>query len=115
MKIARIRNLINETLYWGETHLEEKLGRNDWDVVRGHIEPYLVSKLEEFRLLGLTHLTLDELWTFVKETLIKKKKDALYLHELVNFIMRLSVNDYLNKIRLEMFKGINLEELKKSP
>lgn len=99
-------------IYWGEPHLEEQLGREDWDVVRDHIEPYLLSKLEEFRLLGLMHLTMDDLWNFVKESLVKKKKDALSLHELVNFIMRLSVNDYLNKIRLEMFKGVNLEELK---
>jgi hypothetical protein len=92
--------------------LEEQFGRDNWDMARGHIEPYLVSKLEEFRLLGLNHLTMDELWSFVKETLVKRKKDSLQLHELVNFIMRLSVNDYLNKIRLEMFKGINLEQIK---
>jgi hypothetical protein len=95
--------------------LGEQLGREDWDVARGHIEPYLKSKLEEFRLLGLNHITMDELWKFVKETLVKRKKDTLQLHELVNFIMRLSVNDYLNKIRLEMFKGINLEQLKDRP
>lgn len=79
-----------------EQHYEE------W---REHVSPALQSKLEEFHLLGLKRMTLDELWAFVLETIRKKKLENMMLHQFVNHIMTLSINDYMNKIRLEMFKG----------
>ncbi|MFC7393218.1 post-transcriptional regulator [Scopulibacillus cellulosilyticus] len=71
---------------------------------RHHIQPFLNSKLEEFHSLGLKRLTMNELWTFIEETMEKKDK-SLKLHEFVNHVMGLSVNDYMNKLRKDMFKG----------
>lgn len=88
---------------------EERISLDDMEQVRQYINPFLISKLEEFQLLGMERVTMDELWGFVLERMKKKKIKEVFLHELVNFIMRLSVNDYLNKIRLEMFKGLDLE------
>lgn len=89
--------------------MEERIKLESMNEIRGHITPFLTSKLEEFWLLGMERLTLDELWVFILQMMKKKKLTECSLHELVNFIMRLSVNDYLNKIRLEMFKGIDLD------
>ena len=38
----------------------------------------------------------------------KQKKDEWYLHEVVSQVMRVTLNDYMNKIRLEMFQGEDL-------
>ncbi len=89
--------------------LDERMKIEDLGSIRKQLSPFLTSKLEEFQLLGLEHITMDELWTFTLEKMKKKRINEVYLHEAVNFIMRLSVNDYMNKIRLEMFRGLDLE------
>ncbi|MBM7644693.1 uncharacterized membrane protein YheB (UPF0754 family) [Scopulibacillus daqui] len=71
---------------------------------REHIQPFLDSKLEEFHTLGLKRLTMGELWAFIEETMEKKDK-SVKLHEFVNHVMGLSVNDYMDKLRKDMFKG----------
>lgn len=83
------------------------LGDSGYEKWRDYVRPALQSKLEEFRLLGVKRLTLDELWDFVLETLAKKKEHDLMLHQFVNHIMTISVNDYMNKLRMEMFKGVD--------
>lgn len=72
---------------------------------RETIKPFLVSKLEEFHLLGVKSMTLDELWVFLIEIIEKKnkKEPRLSFNQFVNNIMGVSVNDYMNKIRMEMF------------
>lgn len=89
--------------------MDERMKIEDLGSIRKQLSPFLTSKLEEFQLLGLEHITMDELWTFTLEKMKKKRINEVYLHEAVNFIMRLSVNDYMNKIRLEMFRGLDLE------
>ena len=71
------------------------------------VEPFLISKLEEFHLLGLERLKEDELWAFAKENFIKKKEE-LKCHRIVGHLMSLSINDYLNKLRIDMFKGVDV-------
>jgi hypothetical protein len=77
---------------------------DDW---REQLEPFLTSKLEEFHLLGLQRITRDELWEFSKERFAKQKEE-LKCHRIVGHLMRLSINDYLNKLRMEMFKGTDI-------
>jgi hypothetical protein len=80
--------------------------RNDMEKWRITIEPFLRSKLNEFHLLGLNHLKMDEFWQFVKESLEKKKTDKPErIHEVVAAVMALTVNDYMNKLRVDMFKN----------
>lgn len=82
------------------------MNRDQYEKWREKVGPALLSKLEELHLLGVKRLTMDELWDFVLETLAKKKYDEdLMLHQFVNHIMRISVNDYMNKIRMQMFQG----------
>lgn len=85
-------------------NVSQKQNIEQW---REHIQPFLQSKLEEFHLLGLNRLTMDELWQFVEENLSKKKKEREVnkLHQFVNYVMSLSINDYMNKVRMDMFRG----------
>ncbi|MCI1856637.1 MAG: post-transcriptional regulator [Sporolactobacillus sp.] len=72
---------------------------------REKIGPFLRSKLEEFRMLGLENLTMDEFWQFAKTTMEKKKEDKPErIHEVVSCVMSLTVNDYMNKLRMDMFR-----------
>lgn len=86
--------------------LEEK-DEHGYDQWREKIEPFLISKLEEFHLLGLERLTADELWAFAKE-IMQKNKVEMKCHRIVGQLMRLSVNDYMNKLRVEMFKDMDI-------
>lgn len=83
---------------------------NDMEKWRTIIEPFLQSKLNEFQLLGLNHLKMDEFWQFVKESLEKKKEDKPErIHEVVAAVMALTVNDYMNKLRVDLFKDSSNE------
>lgn len=85
--------------------------RQDFERWREHIAPFLESKREEFFLLGVENVTTDELWLFVLESLRKKKVEGpIHLHEFVSHVMGLSVNDYMNKIRLDMYQGMDLQK-----
>ncbi|MFD2618194.1 post-transcriptional regulator [Terrilactibacillus laevilacticus] len=78
--------------------------------MREYIEPFLKSKHEEFQLLGIERLSIDDLWDFVLFTIEKKKADKpSRLYQLVNHVMSLSVNDYMNKLRIDMFKGTEIQ------
>ncbi|TCP32264.1 ComN-like post-transcriptional regulator [Scopulibacillus darangshiensis] len=85
---------------------------NSYGKWREHIGPFLQSKLEEFHHFGLKRLTIDELWLFINESLAKRKEqNELSLNQFVNFVMSLSVNDYMNRIRMEMFKDADLTNI----
>ncbi|GGL41054.1 post-transcriptional regulator [Sporolactobacillus putidus] len=78
---------------------------DDMEKWRSAIGPFLQSKLDEFHLLGLNHLTMDEFWNFAKERLERKKEDKPErIHEVVAEVMSLTVNDYMNKLRMDIFK-----------
>lgn len=85
------------------THLEQY---EEW---RPAIQPFLQSKLEEFHLLGVNRMTHEELWPFILQVIEKKhKKEQLSFNQFVNRVMQISVNDYMNKIRMEMFTSTDL-------
>lgn len=92
--------------------MDKPIAYDDLDKYLQDFQPFVNSKLEEFHLLGLTHIKDSELWAFIKERMKtnakKQKKDEWYLHEVVSQVMRVTLNDYMNKIRLEMFQGEDL-------
>ncbi|MCL1630489.1 post-transcriptional regulator [Sporolactobacillus sp. CPB3-1] len=86
--------------------MPDELYSNDLEKWRPIIKPFLDSKLDEFHLLGLNHLKMDEFWQFVKASLEKKKEDRPgRLHEVVAAVMALTVNDYMDKLRVDLFKS----------
>ncbi|RYM05252.1 hypothetical protein EWH99_06585 [Sporolactobacillus sp. THM7-7] len=83
---------------------------DDLEKWRDRIAPFLQSKLEEFHLLGLDEITMDDFWIFTKESIGRKKeKKPERIHEVVADVMALTVNDYLNKLRTDMFQGSELK------
>lgn len=69
---------------------------------REKLQPVLKIKVEEFCHLGYDAVTEDDIWNYVmqngKQTEIEKPRR---LHQLTSEILRLSVNDILNRLRVE--------------
>jgi uncharacterized protein with HEPN domain len=68
------------------------------------LQPVLQSKLEEFHIMGYESVTKDEIWKFIEVKLTKKQQEWM-LHELVNSIFRLRVNDFMNWLTIEAFQS----------
>ncbi|MFX3615964.1 MAG: post-transcriptional regulator [Sporolactobacillus sp.] len=79
--------------------------QDEFEKWRSVIAPFISSKLNEFHLLGLQSLNSDDFWQFVKDTMAAKKGEKPErIHEVVAHLMSLSVNDYMNKLRMDMFR-----------
>ncbi|OGX61732.1 MAG: hypothetical protein A2189_00835 [Paenibacillus sp. RIFOXYA1_FULL_44_5] len=76
------------------------------------IEQLCVSKAEEFRMIGYDNVTGKEIWDFVSEQYMKTGYPAL--HRMVNDILTLKVNQYMNWLTLSAYKGTNFFAPKKN-
>lgn len=74
-------------------------------VFRPQLLVVIESKLDEFKLLGYDTVTEDELWECLEKTLWRKKEEDPMLFQLVEDILSLTINDYMNYIRIESFKS----------
>ncbi|WP_054635542.1 post-transcriptional regulator [Thalassobacillus sp. C254] len=78
-----------------------------FDVWKNDLEPVLSSKTEEFQLMGYDKATNEEVWQCVMHK-VKKKKEFIRFHALVNEIFTLRVSDYMNQLTIEAYKGPDL-------
>ncbi|PGL70566.1 post-transcriptional regulator [Bacillus sp. AFS055030] len=69
------------------------------------LQVVIESKLDEFRMLGFDTVSEDDLWECLERTSWRKKEDEPKLFQLVEDILSLTVNDYMNYIRIEAFKS----------
>ncbi|MET3196240.1 post-transcriptional regulator [Bacillus sp. OAE603] len=69
------------------------------------LQVVIESKLDEFKMLGYDTVSEDELWQCLENTLWRKNEDDPKLFQLVEDILSLTVNDYMNYIRIESFKS----------
>jgi Post-transcriptional regulator len=69
------------------------------------LQVVIESKLDEFKMLGYDTVSEDELWQCLENTLWRKNEDEPKLFQLVEDILSLTVNDYMNYIRIESFKS----------
>jgi hypothetical protein len=76
----------------------------DW---KNELGPVLNSKIGEFHLMGYESVTMDELWKFITVKL-KKKQQEWMLHQVVQAIFKLKVNDFMNWLTIEAFQGNGL-------
>ncbi|MDP4164175.1 MAG: post-transcriptional regulator [Bacillota bacterium] len=74
------------------------------DHFRKEVRPALISKLEEFRLLGYDTITEEELWAFLVRKKWKKDKEEKKLHEIVQQILSIKVSDYISFATIESYK-----------
>lgn len=72
---------------------------------RPKLEIVLESKLDEFKMLGYETVSEDDLWHCLMNTLWRKSEEEPKLFQLVEDILSLKVNDYMNYIRIESFKS----------
>jgi hypothetical protein len=79
----------------------------NWNELREHTAPALISKLEEFHLMGYNRVTETEIWECLQKKKWKKLEEPKSVSDMVNDILRLSVGDYMNYITVESYKGPN--------
>jgi hypothetical protein len=68
------------------------------------VQPALISKVEEFRLLGYETIDEGALWEFLIHKKWKKAKEEVPLSEIVNDILSVKVGEYMNYATIEAFR-----------
>jgi hypothetical protein len=79
---------------------------------RSQVEPALVSKLEEFRLLGYNEVSESGLWGFLTSKKWKKVKEDIRIYEIIDDILCVKVSDYISYTTIQTYKNheFNLED-----
>jgi hypothetical protein len=77
------------------------------ETLRKKLMPVLVSKVDEFKLLGYEHATVDEVWNCLKSKKWKKIKEEKKLFELVSDILSLTASEYMTYITTKEQKKEN--------
>lgn len=78
-----------------------------YDKWRDKLQPVLDIKVEEFELLGFK-ADCDEIWNSVVARIHRENpSEPVRFHRFVNELMKMSVNDYINRLRVESLKGPN--------
>lgn len=72
---------------------------------RSKVGPALVSKLEEFQLLGYDSVSEDGLWDFLTRKKWKKVKDEKKFYEIVADILSVKVGDFISYTTIETYKN----------
>lgn len=68
--------------------------------------PIVEIKAEEFALLGYGKVDIEEVWKCITDKVARKRmEEPLRLHQLVNDGLSMSVNDYMNRLRMESLRG----------
>jgi len=76
-----------------------------YDRFRKAVQPALISKLEEFYLLGYGTVSEDSLWEFLTKKKWRKPKEDIKIYEVVEEIFGVSVGEYMNYATVEAFKA----------
>ncbi|MCF6138066.1 post-transcriptional regulator [Pseudalkalibacillus berkeleyi] len=77
-------------------HEEMKLA--EW---RPQVGPALKSKMEELHFMGYESVTEDEIWKCILSRAKKQKEEEWRIHQVINTIMRLSTNDFMNWLTIQ--------------
>ncbi|HET7657159.1 MAG TPA: post-transcriptional regulator [Bacillales bacterium] len=81
-------------------------GYEEW---KEKLAPVVEIKAEEFELLGYGEVDKESVWKCVVGRINRVSPDKLiYLHDFVNRLLRLSINDYMNWLRIDSLKGPDL-------
>jgi hypothetical protein len=71
------------------------------------VYPALLSKAEEFHLLGYERVTPNEVWNCIMAKLGRKNEEYM-LHQFINVILRMSVNEYMNWLTIQAYQAPGL-------
>lgn len=81
---------------WGEYKVLKKLP-SEW---KSLVMPALLSKVNEFKQIGYSGITIEELWTCLEARIWKEQK-TLPIHEVVQDILHLPPSVYISFITIE--------------
>lgn len=85
------------------------IDEKEWDVWKKKVQPVLISKMEEFHLLGYTQATTDDVWEcFMAKLPRLDVPESISISWLVNELFMLKTNDYMNWLTLQAYKGPDL-------
>lgn|SRR5690554_2939359 len=80
------------------------MAEHPYDQFLNDIQPFLLSKVEEFHLLGYGKIKQAELWEYLKRKKWRKPKEEIYFHEIVEEVLSVKVSDYMNYASIEAMK-----------
>ncbi|GHH97149.1 post-transcriptional regulator [Neobacillus kokaensis] len=75
-----------------------------YDYFRSEVQPALVSKLEEFHLLGYDSVSDNELWDFLTKKKWRKIKEEIHLYQIIEDILAVKVSDFISFATIKSYK-----------
>jgi len=74
---------------------------------KAYIHPVLESKVQEFKLLGYSKVTLEDVWNCLVERVWKGNPERR-LHEIVQEVYHLSTTEYMNYMTIDAYQADDL-------
>ncbi|MBS4208987.1 post-transcriptional regulator [Bacillus sp. FJAT-50079] len=72
------------------------------------LTPALVSKVEEFAVLGYGKVEKADIWYYLTKKIWRNPKEGIRIYELVSDVISLNIGDYMNFSTVEAFKSPNI-------
>lgn len=83
--------------------MSEQVTYDQWKV---KLAPVVQIKVDEFELLGYGEADPEQIWHCAVHRVNREyKEESVAFHRFVNELLGLSVNDYMNRLRMESFQG----------
>jgi Post-transcriptional regulator len=76
----------------------------DYESFYNKVKPALISKQEEFLLLGYDNVSQEDIWTFLLKKKWRKGDHEMRLFEVVQSILSLKVGELINFMSVEALK-----------
>ncbi len=74
------------------------------------VKPALKIKLEEFTMLGLNEVVVEDIWNYLTDKKWKNPQENIHLYEIVADILSLSSNQFMAFQMVEAYKGPGMFE-----
>ena len=79
--------------------------RHEYDDYFHRLRPALMSKAEEFALLGYEDISMNDIWRYLTEKRWKKPTEGIRVHELVSDVLALKAGDFMNFATVEAYRS----------
>lgn len=76
-----------------------------YDDFRAEVNLALVSKLEEFHILGYDSVSQNELWGYLTKKKWRKPKEDIHIYEIIADILAVKVSDFISFATIESYKS----------
>jgi hypothetical protein len=90
-------------IFFGVTRMKKDI--HPAEQFREQVEPVIISKIEEFQLLGYDKVTPNEIWDCLMKKKWKNMKEEMKLYQVVNDILSLKIGEYMTYATIEAYKS----------